>query len=175
MNAGSQVNDPHIRAGQMRRPRRWSGPADVRLNVTAMLDVMFQLLIFFVVTAGVMLEEGMLSTRLLPQHTGAMGDAVLPRQPLRIVVEARDVAGYALRIEHQEQQPADFRALCQALEELQWDPARKRSGAYKPDHPLLIEPGAKVRWQHVVNAFNAAVKAGYTDVSFSPPPPPAGP
>ena len=41
------------------------------------------------------------------------------------------------------------------------------SGSFKPDNPLIIEPDGRVRWQHVVNAFNAAVKARYTNVAFA--------
>jgi hypothetical protein len=65
---------------------------------------------------------------------------------------------------------ADFAELAADLDRLRYDPAAGRiDGLYAPDNPIQIAPAPGVRWQHVVNAFNAAVWAQYTNVSFAPP------
>ena len=61
----------------------------------------------------------------------------------------------------------NFSQLIAVLEQLQYDPDRLRNGVYKPDNPILIKPAGQVRWQHVVNAFNSAVAARYSNVSFA--------
>ena len=54
------------------------------------------------------------------------------------------------------------------LEKLQYDPdIDRRSGAFKPDNPVVIRAEAEVRWQHVANAFNAAVRARYSNINFA--------
>jgi len=51
---------------------------------------------------------------------------------------------------------------------LQYDPERGlKSGVFKPGNRVVIKPGAGVRWQHVANAFNAAVRARYTNINFA--------
>jgi hypothetical protein len=62
---------------------------------------------------------------------------------------------------------ASFGELAGDLDRLRYDPeAGHLEGIYEPDNPVLIEPAPGVRWQHVVNAFNAAIAAKYTNVSF---------
>jgi hypothetical protein len=39
---------------------------------------------------------------------------------------------------------------------------------YEPDHPIIIEPSSRTRWEHVVDALNAAARARYTNVTFAP-------
>jgi hypothetical protein len=42
-------------------------------------------------------------------------------------------------------------------------------GMFEADHPIIIEPTATTRWEHAMEAFNAAVRARYTNVTFAPP------
>jgi biopolymer transport protein ExbD len=65
--------------------------------------------------------------------------------------------------------PASFKDLSQQLVNLQYNPELGRQGAYKPNNPIIIRPDSTARWQHVMNAFNAAVKARYENVSFAQP------
>lgn len=138
-----------------RRLSRWSGPISMRLNITAMLDVMLQLLIFLLATAGFALDEGMLPTR-LPADEVPSASA---QQPLVITVAADDADGYRLTVKDDPSQPRDFRGLCDLLQQ--------RLDRYGKDYPLTIEAQGPVRWQHVVNALNAAVRAGYANVQLA--------
>jgi len=147
------------------RKKRKSDPARMTLNFTAMIDVVFQLLIYFIVTASFTIGEGIITAK-FPQGTGAAPAEEPPEKPLKVRIASYGEAGYRLVLEGFEA-PANFKTLRESLIGLQFDPAKGRGGAYKPDNPLVISPDGKVRWTHVVNAFNAAVAAGYSNVAFA--------
>jgi biopolymer transport protein ExbD len=150
-----------------RRKRAGAGPLSMRINFTSMIDVVFLLLVYFVVTANFATDEGVLSAK-LPASPGLSRASVgPPKRPLRIVVSSAGRHGYRIRIDGIGTAPGDFAQLAQSLTELQYDPERGLRGPYKDDHPVIIEPDGAVRWQHVVNAFNAAIKARYRNVSFA--------
>ncbi|MAE67478.1 MAG: hypothetical protein CMJ18_24730 [Phycisphaeraceae bacterium] len=147
------------------RSRRAAEPVRMTLNLTSMIDVIFLLLIYFVITAIFTPGEGIITAR-LPKGTGA-GKLSLPIQPLGIVVGAAGTSGYRLEIERAAQ-PRDFQELYKQLVLLQYDPEQDLTGGnHKPDDPILIKPHGEVRWQHVVNAFNAAVRARYRNIQFA--------
>lgn len=151
------------------RKRKPIGRATMQLNLTSMIDVIFQLLIYFVITASFTVDEGVLTTK-LPGLEGETNSSAPkpPERPLNIVISTEGHHGFRIRIEGLNRAPADFAQLGQMLVELQYDPTRGRTaGAYKPDNPVIIKPDATARWQHVVNAFNAAIEARYSNVSFA--------
>ena len=137
-------------------------------NLSAMIDVIFLLLIYFVTTANFTPDEGVLTAK-LPQGTGKTSqDLTPPQRPLNIVLSPAGEVECRIRIEGYPQAPAGFAELATLLVQLQYDPQRGlRSGAFKPDSPVVIRPKAGVRWQHVANAFNAAVRARYTNINFA--------
>ena len=149
------------------RKRRGRPPAKMTLNLTSMIDVIFQLLIYFVVTANFMLDEGVLTAK-MPQGSGKPTQAKLepPPRPLNIELVSAGSAGVQINVAGAAR-ITNFTELSQQLVALQYDPERGRRGAYKPDNPVIIKPAGQVRWQHVVNAFNAAIKARYSNVSFA--------
>lgn len=135
----------------------------MRLNLTAMIDVVFQLLIYFVVTASFAQGEGVLKARL---PGGEQGQALGPPPPsaeLTVRVASAGTHAYRLTVEPGGIAPQSFHELADLLERLK--------GIYGQDTPVIIEPQRAVRWQHVVNAFNAAVRARYENVAFASAPP----
>lgn len=149
-----------------RKTKKDLPPTRMQLNLTSMIDVIFQLLIYFVITASFAVGEGVIAANLPGQGQGTSA-AELPKTPLNIVVASRGLYSYQLRIDGISSTPSDFKALSDLLISLQNDPQRGRSGAYPPDNPIMIKPDGAVRWQHVVNAFNAAVAARYSNISFA--------
>ncbi len=137
-------------------------------NLSAMIDVIFLLLIYFVTTANFTPDEGVLTAK-LPQGTGKTSESMSPPQrPLNIVLTPAGEVECRISIQGYPQAPSDFAELATLLVQLQYDPERGlRSGAFKPDSPVVIKPEAGVRWQHVTNAFNAAVRARYTNINFA--------
>ncbi len=135
----------------------------MQLNLTSMIDVIFQLLIYFVITANFTMDEGVLTAR-LPEEGNAPVESTLepPDPPLFISVASAGLEHYQIRLEGFPEAPNDFVGLGRMLKDLAvtrtFDPEKK---------PIVIKPDAQVRWQHVVNTFNAAVGAEYKKVSFA--------
>ncbi len=150
------------------RQRRGRPPLSMQPNLSAMIDVIFLLLIYFVSTVNFTPDEGVLTAR-LPQGTGQPTTELSPPpQPLNILLSPVGETGCRIQVQGYPQMPRSFAELAQLLLELQYDPERGlRSGAFEPDNPVVIRPEAGVRWQHVVNAFNAALRARYTNINFA--------
>ena len=140
----------------------------MQLNLTSMIDVIFQLLIYFVVTASFAVGEGIIPAQLPVGPGKPKDDTKPPTRPLNIVVKSAGVTNtsYRLYLEGAPRPPTTFSELWETLAALRYDP-NTGQGTYKSDNPVIIKPDGDVRWQHVVNAFNAAVRARYTNISFA--------
>ncbi len=165
--ASLELSDPleetvhHISA----RRRRGRDTTPPQLSLTSMIDVIFLLLVYFVVTANFTQDEGVLKANL--PGADAPSDAPPPTdEPLRISIDPRGETGYILSLQNQNIQ--DFTQLTQLLVQYQRDDSKKRYGMYPKDHPVKIEIGDEVRWQHALAAFNAAAKVGYENVQMEP-------
>ena len=170
--AGASETVHHVSQRQ-KRNRKGVGGGSMQLNLTSMIDVVFQLLIYFVVTSNFAIGEGVITAK-LPSGPGPSDGPKPPEQPLKIVVSSSGAIGtsYRVHIETLAEKPNNFAELAEMLVQLQFDPDRGLNGMYKPDNPVIIKPDGLVRWQHVVNAFNAAVKARYSNVNFAQATPP---
>lgn len=155
----------HVPRRKKRRGRAVVG----QLNLTSMIDVIFLLLIFFVVTANFRIEEGVL-TATLPRGLGQPPPAAtLPPQKVTITLTSGSDDTLVVIRRGATRYPG-FGELREDLDQLRYDPdAGRHNGLFKPDNPIIIEPAGGVRWQHVVDAFNACLAAKYTNVSFAKP------
>ncbi|NBC11228.1 MAG: hypothetical protein GVY24_05750 [Planctomycetes bacterium] len=136
-----------------------------QLNLTSMIDVIFLLLIYFVVTATFVEDEGVLIAK-LPTGSGQEAPPEeLPVENININITSYDQTGAIIEVGAQ--RFSNFRDLTAYLISIQNNPAKGRTGYAAPDNPIIIRPGGEVRWQHVVNAFNSSVRAAYTNVSFA--------
>ncbi len=149
------------------RKKRGLPPVKMQVNLTSMIDVIFQLLIYFIVTATFSVGEGAITAK-LPTGPGTPSQAKPPDRPLNIILSSASSSGYRISVRGAPSQPTSFSELGELLMRLQYNPERGLTeGAYKPDNPVIIKPAGDVRWQHVVNAFNAAVRARYMNISFA--------
>ncbi|QQE10929.1 biopolymer transporter ExbD [Planctomycetota bacterium] len=148
------------------RKRRALPPAKMQLQITPLIDVIFQLLIYFMVTATFVVGEGSLTANLPHGGEQATSKAMHPEQPLNIVLKPVGYSDVSIHIATYKVTDS-FVDLQLHLETLQYAPDLGRRGFYKPDNPVIIKPQGEVRWQHVLNAFNAAIAKGYTNVSFA--------
>lgn len=142
----------------------------MQLNLTSMIDVIFQLLIYFVITASFALNEGVLKAELPTGNQPVSLTLALPKQPLEVELDALEPTGVRIRVANQT--VAGFPALQQLLIDYQFNlehPAGRRRGSLAVDNPIVIAPTTTVRWQHVLNAYNAALAAEYTNVQFREP------
>lgn len=143
------------------------------LNITSMLDLTFNLLLFFVLTANFVVSEGSLPAN-LPAGTGGGADASIaasdpepPENPLVISLRSLGGGQVGIFIEGANVSASSFEDLHTRLRLWQHN-AGNPSGSFKPDNPISIRPDAGVSWSDVVDCFNAVVRARYTNVSFAP-------
>ena len=148
------LRDPHARAR-------------VGLSITPMIDVVFQLLIYFLLTAGFMGNERHLRAEMPPEAAGGAAERAplaLEIEPLVIRVTRADGA-VAIALGAGLSAPRDTRELEQILRDAMVSPA-KPNGFFAADHPIRIAASPDLPWQDVVEVFNAVVAAGYRSVAF---------
>ena len=153
----------------MRRRKR--SPMLLKINVTSLIDVTFLLLVYFMVATSFTGSEEVYRTD-IPRREGA-GSAdpfELDDEPLRITVTSTGLAPdmYRLSIDGPYAQPTTFEGLHGFLSANQ---ARSDTsgGLFEPDHPIVVQPTRTTRWDHAMEAFNAAARARYTNVTFAKP------
>ena len=167
--AGLPATD--YRLSRVRR-RRSTGTARISLNLTAMIDVVFLLLIYFMVGTTFKLGEEIYRMD-LPERgpSNAQRDPFeLDDEPLRIRIASVGRTGdsYRIRVDGPYEQPITFEELRLFLSDRQIGEFTTR-GMFEADHPIIIEPARTARWEHAVGVFNAAARARYTNITFSRP------
>ena len=92
----------------------------------------------------------------------------IPEEPLRIRVLSTAPEGETLSVTLPPQypRPGDLAELERFLAE---NRAGDTIGLFLADHPIQIVPAPETRWEHVVDVFNAVIRAGYRSVHFSDP------
>ena len=169
----SDAHSPEVEHEEEEGGRRRKKPTDIRvpaLNITSFLDMAFCLLTFLILSASFAEGEGVLSAK-LPQGEGGKPATELPppEKELRILISSVSVDSCRIMVEGLPEATPDFKSLAEQLDRLQFN-ERHPNGVYKASNPIVIKPDNNAHWQHIVNAFNAAVSARYTNVSFSSPP-----
>ncbi|MBI1371078.1 MAG: hypothetical protein GC162_20810 [Planctomycetes bacterium] len=135
------------------------------LNLTSMLDVCFLLLIFFMLTAAFAVGEGVLPAE-MPAGPTPVANLTDPQPPLRIALRSLGGEDVSIQLVGSSNPPTDFNDLSRSLRAMQHRPDQP-TGAYLPTDPIDIVPDRTVHWTHVLNAYNAAVRAGYVNVRFA--------
>ena len=139
--------------------RRMPDPARTELNLTSMIDVVFQLLIYFIV--GTSFAMGEQSYRMdLPEREGSAVVDPMELDDEPIIVQV--LGGGRIRIPGPWNSPVHVNGLKKFLESQRAD----RGGIIELDAPIRIRPRSDVTWQEAVQTFNAAVAAGYQTVGF---------
>jgi len=155
---------------RMRDPRQRARAA---LSITPLIDVVFQLLIYFLLTAGFVVNERHLRTETVPEAAAAQRSTLaLEEEPLLISL-ARGADGASISVDgalglaraRGSERPADIAALSRFLDEALLSEDRA-GGALTANHPVRISAVGEVAWEDVVRVFNAVVGAGYRSVAF---------
>jgi len=149
--------------------RRRSG-FGLTLNLTPMMDVMFNLLIFFLVATSFNLPEGLLEAK-LPRTTGISTAQTLsiPVIPVKIFLEPGDRGQETLiRVSSSLRSDAASLTVVRNFEELN---SLLRDMAGRPgmttSTPIIIAAKPTTTWDQVVNAYNASLRAKYKNVVFA--------
>jgi biopolymer transport protein ExbD len=139
-------------------PRLRRRPSPQRLRLTAMIDVCFLLLIYFITTSSFPLGEGVITAK-FPYGPPPDAPPEPPHRPITIAISAVGESDYRLSVNGGADSPRRMGQLRVLLD--RW------RHTFAADNPVVIRPQGRVRWQHVTNAFNAAVAAGYENVAFA--------
>jgi len=146
----------------MRGTSRQREKIKIQPPMTPMIDIIFQLLIFFLLTPTI-LAEGYLTTN-LPKTTGP--NPLSYKEVERIKVELREEPpndeNVSIILNDTQNLGSSFAGLQSALRSF-------RDAGLPPDHPVLIAPTMPVRHKWVVRAFDAAVIAGFSNIHFGVP------
>jgi len=153
-----------IRTAAGHARKRLSAPRE--LNLTSCIDVVFLLLIFFIVTTQFTDREGSLA-----MLSSGNEPAPRPQLPLKVGISSMGETGYRLDIQGHPTRPTNFGDLIAMKKQLRQPPQTGQAGLYADDNLVVIAPQGRVRWQHVVNAYNASRRAGFTQIAMDFPAP----
>lgn len=145
----------------MRRARRQPAGETIP-NLAPMVDVIMVLLVFFLMGASFnFLTEGMLKTELDPTTGPGSGVAIELTPRIRIALADLDSGrSVDIRVMDKRLPAGDFQAVHDYLVE------RGRAGADQ-ENPVVLSADDQVRWDFVVKAMDAAVRAGFKNVQFA--------
>jgi biopolymer transport protein ExbD len=140
---------------------RVSHSSAMALNIAPMIDVTFLLLIFFLVTTTFKRPEGIFSAQ-MPKDAGSPS-AMLPVSPIvvRVGQFGPSEDDYSVKIDNFTRTPQTFTDLARFLADIQENPG------FDKETPVVIAPTPDVRWDHVVNCWNAAVRAKCRKITFA--------
>jgi biopolymer transport protein ExbD len=150
------------------RERR--GKGKVELMMTPMIDIVFNLVIFFLLMPSFEAKEGYLPTN-LPKTTGVQKAKVIKEQTFRIDLKhvtpwdgnPANQADCIIRLNRAD--VADNKELRERLT----DAFNGLTEDYKNKAPVTISPDMVVWQKHVVAAFDAAIDAGFKNIRFTVP------
>lgn len=142
------------------RKKRIPAPQNMQPPMTPMIDVTFQLLIFFLLTTTFRPAEGQIPGSLPQQGQGGVSAEKKLDQPINITILPAgvgsvryEIQGLGLSIE----KPADL-----------YEHLKKRQDKVGAKVPVIIKPLGSVQWRWVTEAFNQSVRARFENVGFAP-------
>jgi biopolymer transport protein ExbD len=141
-------------------PRRRNRPQfKMQLPLTPMIDVTFQLLLFFLLATTFRQAEGQISGALPQRHAASALDQAIVK-PIRIrILPADQDAGAVYHI-------AGMAAPLSNPQELYGELAARRQAYGSDEVPVAIQPRWDVPWQYVVEADNQAHRAGFKAIGI---------
>lgn len=143
-----------------KKRKKGVGGEDMQLQMTSMIDVVFLLLIYFIITATFTIDEGTLLATMPGNSAQDRPEDDLDPPTNIDLTSADDGVTYSIVVNGQRIDNAT--ALAGYME------GRVQGGQMKADDIVQIKPQGVVRWQHVVNVFNACVSAKLENVGFAP-------
>jgi biopolymer transport protein ExbD len=143
----------------------------LEFNMTPMIDIVFNLIIFFMLMPSMEAKEGYLPTN-LPK---TMGNEETVKKP----------EGYNIQLDHINSDKVEDEAKCEiyfndtllannqalrdSLKNAYIDLKARQTPEELKKMPVIIKPDMMVWHKHVVAAFDAAVDAGFSNIMFSVP------
>jgi biopolymer transport protein ExbD len=141
------------------RRRRERARAKMQLPLTPMIDVTFQLLLFFLLATTFRQAEGQISATLPQQHAASALDQAIVK-PIRISILPAGQDGQAIY------HIAGMAAPLNNPQELYGELAARRQAYGSDEVPVALQPRWDVPWQYVIEADNQAHRAGFKAIGI---------
>jgi biopolymer transport protein ExbD len=142
------------------RAKRGRGKARIGVPMTAMIDVTFQLLIYFILTTTFRQAEGQIPGTL--PKAGASGAQTMEKlqTPIKITLHPTGESneGVAYEVSGVHQRIVDPQIL--------YDVLKERRDADGNESPVIINARRDVRWRFVVEVFNQVVANEFKNIAF---------
>ena len=174
-------------AGESKRIRQEAEDEEPGISMTPMIDIVFQLLIFFMLACRFRTEEGQMHA-FLPKNRG-MGTAGTPAITLQ---EVRIKLLWVERGSFRESPHPDRGRTLLKIKDIKFPFVTNRFGEINPDYqklyqyikrasehftptrsyktlPVIIDARALVPFKHVIYSLNECVRAQITDITFAAP------
>lgn len=159
MASNKQYSRTFSKALRKARPVRKSL---IGISLTGMIDVVFNLLIFFVVITTVPQREGFLAGE-LPSASTAQSSTEIPALPIVIRVYAGNkFDDCQLQMGSAQNGPESFQELYASLAGMHADVG----GLYEAQNPIVLNLGVGVSVDQMVKTYNAVVLAGFNNIQF---------
>jgi biopolymer transport protein ExbD len=152
--------------------KRLRSPVKVQPPLMPLIDVMFTLMLFFLLATHIRTQEGLIASS-LPAKGGQENKAeAIPTVDIPIAIRSIGGGGarYIFRgsaafddLPNQSDSNAAANGLFTALE--QYRVTNKLTG---DTATIIIQASADVPWQYVVDVYNQAVRAKFTKIGFAP-------
>lgn len=161
-------------AGAYHRPlsRRHRAESHVQLNLVSMIDIVFLLFMYFLLTANFTLGEEVYLIDVPQTSAAGMDDPFeLPERPLTIRIATIGVgrSDCSIRIDLPGLAATPtFDSLFRRLDDHRVRPGNP-TGLFMKDNPIHIIPTPGTRWEHTIEALNACLRAQYTAVRLIEP------
>ena len=137
------------------------------LNLAPMMDVMFNLLIFFLATTTFKMPEGTFAAS-LPRQIGLAVQLSVPTVPVRILLAPGEqtttiYVNCSVRIDDALQglPMQNYEELYQQLVSI------KARDGFDQDSPVVLAAKDNVPWQEIMQAYNSAMRASFKRIVFS--------
>jgi biopolymer transport protein ExbD len=165
-----------------RRRKRRPEPAPMVLNIVSMIDVIFLLMTYFLLTAKFTTREEAFEVKVPERLESSSSVATPPADPF-----ALPTTTVVLTVTSLGDGPGDFAVFCDspaitgqnqaggkqaALTDYATLTARARAArgtVFGEDQRFLIRPAADARWEHALGVLNAIKRAGYNNARFANP------
>jgi biopolymer transport protein ExbD len=128
-----------------------SSDGEFGLQIAPMLDILFVLLLFFMVSAGSQKHEASIETQ-LPGASTQPGNST----PVQVTIDASG----QVNVNEAPYDTPDVSQLTETIARL------KAIMASNPNQPVIISPQASTRQQRVVDVLNACTAAGVKNLAF---------
>jgi biopolymer transport protein ExbD len=132
---------------------------DPDINVSSLIDMVFLLLSYFIVSASLVRSEADLGIRL----PGMLAQAQTVDMADEQIIEIRDTGRVVLNgLEYDSPDSTELPQLVQVLTRY-----RLASEAARAEPMITLQPDEKARHQRVVDVMNACARAGIKNVTFA--------